>query len=287
MTTAMEQDVLSIDGEVARIGGGGSGFYLVNAPKTAPKLKITKACTMEAVVIPYKTTCSPRVAPGKMYFFRDYYRHFDLGPAGKDSYFDCTQTFGEKCPINDALAAAGVKKRAQRMGLFNLYVLSIDGVPLNELRIADHSYANFAERLFEAANQKKKRRGQEFAGNFADPRAGSIITFDWVEDTMKTTGTKFYIGATFDFVKHDGLDGEVAKMMTQAVDLDAALNKLPYDEAKARFIDCIPVAATAPATKPAQTRTREAASSTQGTTKETQEVASVVDSGEPFDAGWE
>ena len=280
-----ETDVLSIDDEVARIGDGGPGFYLVTVPKTVPWLKIDKACQMELVVLPYKTTCSPRVAPGKMYFFRDYFRHRNLGPAGKDSYFDCAQTFGEKCPIGDAMAASGIKKRAQRMGLMNVLVLSIDGIDVNKQYILDFSYANFAEQLFEAANQKKKRRGQEHAGVFADPKAGSIVQFAWAEGSYE--GSKFYKAGVFDFSKHNGLDGDVAKAMVNAVDLDAALNKLPYDEAKARFIDCVPVARTE--TKPkedAPPRTRrpdkEASESDAVTDK-----SAAVDSGAPFDAGWE
>ena len=267
-----EQDVLSIDDEVARIGDGSPGFYLVNVPKGIPRLKIAKACQMELVVLPYKTTCSPRVAPGKLYFFRDYYRHRNLGPAGKDSYFDCAQTFGEKCPIGDALAAAGVKKKAQRMGLMNVLVLSIDGEAVNKQHILDFSYANFAEKLFEAANQKKKRRGQEHAGVFADPKAGSIVQFDWVEGSFD--GSKFYKADVFDFTPHKGLDGEVAKAMANCVDLDAALNKLPYAEAKARFIDCVPVGGD-----------QQAAPPKQDVPPETDKAATDPDA--PFDAGWE
>jgi hypothetical protein len=289
MTTNMETDVLSIDDEVARIGDNGNGFYMVNVPKTIPRLKVKSACQMEVVVVPYKTTCSPRVAPGRMYFFRDYYRYHDLGPAGKDSYFDCAQTFNEKCPITDSLQAAGIKKRSQRMGMFNLFVLSVDGQPVDKLHILDLSYANFTKPLFEAANLKKKRRGQEHVGNFADPKAGSIIVFDWAEETMKTTGTKFFVGSAFDFIPHKGLDGQIAKLMADALDLDAALNKLPYDEAKARFIDCLPTKqATPPDTQkkedaPARTRQTREVETAKAATPDVEAVPSDA----PFDAGWE
>lgn len=288
MTTQLETDVLSIDDEVARIGDTGPGFYMINIPKSVPRLKIAKACQMEVVVLPYKTTCSPRVAPGKLYFFRDYFRHRNLGPASKDSYFDCAQTFNEKCPIGDALAAAGIKKRAQRMGLMNLYVLTVDGQDVNKNFVLDFSYANFAEQLFEAANQKKKRRGQEHAGVFADPKMGSIIQFDWSEGSYD--GSKFYKAGTFDFVPHKGLKGEVAKAMASAVDLDAALNKLPYDEAKARFIDCVPVPQNQTKEDAPARSSRSAA--VDRAAKETGNVMPIVDdvavpSDAPFDAGWE
>jgi hypothetical protein len=285
MTTQLETDALSIDDEVARIGDTGPGFYMINIPKSVPRLKITKACQMEVVILPYKTTCSPRRAPGQLYYFRDYFRHRNLGPAGKDSYFDCAQTFNEKCPIGDALAAAGIKKRAQRMGLMNLLVLTIDGVEVNKAHVLDFSYANFAEQLFEAANQKKKRRGQEHAGFFADPKAGSIIQFDWSEGSYD--GSKFYKAGTFDFVPHKGLDGEVAKAMASAVDLDAALNKLPYDEAKARFIDCVPVPQNQTKedaqARPSRTRQQPEAQTPSGEV----EVVNAVPADAPFDAGWE
>jgi hypothetical protein len=282
-----EHDVLSIDDEVARIGDGGDGFYMVNTPKTIPRMKIKSACQMEAVIIPYKTTCSPRVAPGKMYFFRDYYRYHKLGPSGKDSYFDCAQTFNERCPITDAFTAVGDRRRAQRMGLANLLVLTVDGQPVDKLHILDVSYANFFKPLFEAANSKKKRRGQEHAGNFADPKAGSIIQFDWSEEVMKTTGIKFFVGSAFDFVKHEGLSGQVAAMMAQAVDLDAALNKLPYDEAKARFIDCVPLAETQEESAPARERTAPARTAESVNAAATQAVAAATNADAPFDAGWE
>jgi hypothetical protein len=276
MSTQIDDDVLSVDGEVARIEGGSSSFYYcVNTPKSHPRLKIEKECQMEMIIFPYRTTKSPRTQPGKLYYFRDYFKYNGLGPSQKDSYFDMAQTFGEPCSIADAYQGMGTKPRSQRMGLFNVFVLSIDDVPVNKPYVLDFSYANFAEKLFTASNTKKKRKGQEHAGFFADAKLGSILTFTWKEETMKTNGRKFFVASEFDFSPHNGLDGIVAQNVAQAIDLDAALNKLSYEDAKAKFVDCVAAPA---ATRPA--------ANTGSVSAPPPADADVPADDEPFDASW-
>lgn len=245
-----DDDVLTIEGEVGRMQSA-NNYYMIDLPKGTKRFKVEKECQMELVIVPYRTTCSPHVAPGKLYYTRDYYRFRGLGPSQKDSYFDSALSFGEKCAITEALAGAGLKTKSQRMTLMNVFVLSVNGVDVNELQLMDYSYVNFTEKLFVAANTKKIRRGQEFVNTFPCHKNGSIITCAWHEKMMGKN--KFFVAGEFDFVKHDGLDGKVATLMTAALDLDTMFNKLPYDEARRRFIDCVPSPPSGEGTKPANT----------------------------------
>ena len=204
---------------------------------------------MELVIVPYRTTCSPHVAPGKLYYTRDYYRFRGLGPTQKASYFDSALSFGEKCAITEALASAGLKNKSQRMTLMNVYVLTVNGQPVNELQLMDYSYVNFTEKLFIAANTKKNRRGQEFINAFPCHKNGSVITCAWHEKMMGAN--KFFVAGEFDFAKHEGLDGKMVELMQGSLDLDALFNKLSYDEARRRFIDCVPSGDSSKPTKSA------------------------------------
>jgi hypothetical protein len=204
------------------------------------RFKVDKAMTVQAVIVPYITTNSPYRDPGKPFFTRDYYVYRGLGPDQKQAYFDCAATFNEPCPVGDFYREQKFKKKSQRKALFNLFVTNVDGVDLNELVVLDHSYHNFAAVLGEAKAGMMKRKGREWLAQFFHPVNGALITWDFVEDSYE--GSKFYKATNFEFEKHNGLDGKIASLVPQAADLDAALNKLDYDDAKRRFIQGLPVA---------------------------------------------
>lgn len=232
-------------------GRGANDYYMIDLPKDAKRLKVDKAMTVQAVIVPYITSCSPYRDAGKPFFTRDYYMFRGLGPDQKQSYFDCAATFNEPCPVGDFYREQKFKKKSQRKALFNLFVLSIDGVDLNEMRVLDHSYHNFAAVLGEAKAGMMKRKGREWLAAFTHPQNGALLTWDFVEDSYD--GSKYYKAANFEFEKHNGLDGKVMELVAQAVDLDKALNKLSYDDAKAKFIHGFPVGGTK--TEPTQTQT--------------------------------
>jgi hypothetical protein len=220
-------------------GRSANDYYMIDLPKGMKRFKVDKAMTVQAVIVPYITTNSPYRDPGKPFFTRDYYMFRGLGPDQKQSYFDCAATFNEPCPVGDYFREQKFKKKAQRKALFNLYILNIDGVDVNELRVLDHSYFNFAAVLGEAKAGMMKRKGREWLNYFYHPVNGASITWDFKEEMYD--GSKFYKAANFEFEKHNGLDGKVSELVSQAADLDACLNKLDYDDAKRRFIQGIPV----------------------------------------------
>jgi hypothetical protein len=116
------------------------------------------------------------------------------------------------------------------------------------------------------------------------PDKGSYVTWSWKQDSMPG-GTKFYVAADFDFSPHNGFDGKMPELIAGAVDLDKALNKLPYDEAKARFIDGFVAAPAAPAADPAAKSTPKPNAPVADAA-----VAAAVEKAKddaPFDAGWE
>lgn len=263
--------------------GSGSMYFTIDIGQGKERLKIDRESTMTAIIVPYITTCSRTKKPGDMHFMRDYFLYRNLGPEQKDSYFDCVQTFGEKCPIGDFAKQAGAKLVPQRKALFNLFVVDIDGVEVNKPYVLDHSFANFAAVLRMAAENKSKRRGQENAKFFMSPDKGSYVTWSWKEDTFNRN--KFYVAADFDFSPHNGFDGKMPELIAGAVDLDKALNKLPYDEAKARFIDGFVTAPAAPAADPAAKSTPKPNAPVADAA-----VAAAVEKAKddaPFDAGWE
>lgn len=237
--------MLSIDDELNRMGGG-SGYYLVKKPKDVEVIKIKTACTMSVVVVPYVTSCSPVREPGQLYFTRDYYAYRNLGVEGKDRYFDCVRTFREKCPIGDYIRANNIPNmKSQRLGLMNLYVIERDGQPVNKLMLMDFSYANFTEQLITVAANKAKFPKYAFTKVFMDPKKGSVIDIAFEEGSYQ--GRSFYKATSFDFTPHNGFDGKMPELIKQAVDLDAALNKLSYEEAAEKFL-----IGAAPAAPPAK-----------------------------------
>ena len=245
-------------------GRNAADYYMIDLPKNTKRLKVDRAMLIRAIVVPYITTNSPYKEPGKPHFARDYYVFRGLGPDRKQTYFDCMATFNERCPIGDFYRENKFKKKPQRKALFNLYVLDIDGKEVNELMVLDHSYFNFAEVLDTARVGMMKRPGREWLSMFTHPVNGAILTWDFLEETYE--GVKFYKAANFEFEKHNGLDGKIKQLVSQAVDLDKALNKLDYDDAKRRFIDGIgsaPAKTEAPKTesKPADTATKPNAES--------------------------
>ena len=273
-----EFDDLNLEGELSRMGGGQS-YYPVDIPKDK-RWKVDKAGLVQLVIVPYVTTNSPRTEPGKLYYTRDCYLHRDLGPDRKNRYFDCVQTFGERCPIGDYLQAHNIKKRAQRLGMFNVFVITYDDTPVEKMLVLDHSYRNFTEELMKAAVNKAKRPNQQHAKAFMHPTEGSIITFNW--EAASFEGKTFYKATSFDFDKHggsitlsSGKTVKVSDLVKEAVDLDACLKKLPYEEAKSKFIDCSPMAQAGPS---------------KAVTAAKEEVLAAVaesDDSAPFDADWD
>jgi len=226
--------MLSIDDELNRMNGG-SGFYLIKKPKEVEVIKIKTACTMSVVVVPYVTSCSPYRDPGQLYFTRDYYQYRNLGIEGKDRYFDCVKTFKEKCPIGDYIRANNIPKmKSQQMCLMNLYVIERDGQPVNKMMLLDFSHYNFATPLITVANNKAKFPKYAYTRSFMDPKKGSVIDIAFEEGSFD--GGKFYKATSFDFTPHNGFDGKMPELIKQAVDLDAALNKLSYEEAAEKFL---------------------------------------------------
>ena len=94
---------------------------------------------------------------------------------------------------------------------------------------------------------------------------------------------KYFVAGEFDFVKHEGLDGKIATLMTAALDLDTLFNKLTYDEAKRRFIDCVPTVPSGEGTTPANT-SKDAAPTNKSEPKAESKPAPADDA--PLDEGW-
>jgi hypothetical protein len=277
LTQMSEFDDLNLEGELSRMGGG-QGYYPVDIPKDR-RWKVDKAGLVQLVIVPYVTTNSPRTEPGKLYYTRDVFLHRDLGPDRRNRYFDCVQTFGERCPIGDYFQANNIKKRAQRLGMFNVFVITYDETPIEKLLVLDHSYRNFTEELMKAAVNKAKRPNQQHTKAFMHPTEGSIVTFEW--EAASFEGKTFYKATSFDFDKHGGVitlsSGKTLKvsdLIKDCIDLDAVLKKLPYDEAKSKFIDCSPLAA-AMLNKATQAVREEVLAVTEG------------DDAAPFDADWD
>jgi hypothetical protein len=256
-------------------------YYMVNLPSGFDKLKVDRSMIVRAVIIPYVTTDSPYTKPGKLWFSRDYYRHRGLGPEQKGSYFDCVKTFGdERCPIGDAMLEAGVSKKAQRMALFNLFVLSIDKEKVEKLMLLDFSFANFAEVLGTTSKEMFEMDGDAHLQHPYHPTKGAVISWKFTEETFK--GAKFYKASTFQFKPHNGLDGKIEELIPKALDLDAALNKLSYEEARKRFITGMPPIVK----KDAESQKSSKAESAKADKAVEEAVAAAKDES-AFDAGWE
>lgn len=264
---------------------GSNFYYMINLPAEFKKLKLDREGILKAVIVPYVTTQSPYTKPGKLWYARDYYRFSGLGPKQEDMYFDCIKTFGdEKCPIGDALVANGVKKSAQRLGLFNMYVLSYCGQELNELMLIDHSFANLAEVIGATAKDMFQMDQEEHLDKFYHPTKGSVLTIKLTEGTFK--GNKYRYASTISFKPHKGLDGKIEELIPKALDLDAALNKLSYEEARKRFISGMPpIAKKGEGESTAETKTSKAESAKAD--KAVEEAKALATDESAFDSGWE
>jgi hypothetical protein len=260
-------------------------YYMINLPNGFEKLKVDKSMIVRAVIVPYVTTASPYTKPGKLWFSRDYYRHRGLGPEQKGSYFDCVKTFGDdKCPIGDAMHEAGVSKKSQRMALFNLFVLQIDKEKVEKLMLLDFSFANFAEVLGTTSKEMFEMDGDSHLQHPYHPTKGAIISWKFTEETFK--GAKFYKASTFQFKPHNGLDGKIEELIPKALDLDAALNKLSYEEAKKRFISGMPpIAKKGEGESTTETKTSKAESAKAD--KAVEEAKALATDESAFDSGWE
>jgi hypothetical protein len=260
-------------------------YYMLNLPKEVEKLKIDRPMIVQAAIVPYVTTKSPYAQPGKLWFSRDYFRHRGLGPEQKGYYFDCVRTFGDsKCPIGDAMHAAGVTKKSQRMGLFNLYVLSINKEKVDKLMLIDFSFAHFAERMNVAAKELFEMDNEVYLKHFYHPTKGAIISWKFNEESFP--GGTCYKASTFQFKPHGGLDGKIESLIPKALDLDAALNKLSYEEAQRRFISGMPpiVKKDEGESKP-ETKSSKAESAKAD--KAVEEAAALAKDESAFDSGWE
>lgn len=251
------ENTMSVDDIPETPRGNSSRYFMIDIGQGNERYKVDRECDVTAVVVPYVTSCHPTKKPGELHYFRDYFRYRNLGADKKQFYFDCMQSFGERCPITDAMKAVGAKVKSQRMALMNIYVVSIDKVPVNKMFVMDHSFATFLQELRTAAMDKSDRIGQENVKFFMDPNKGSYVQWKWKKDTMPG-GNAFFKASTFDFAPHNGLNGLLKDLITQAVDLDKSLRKLSYDEAKARFIDGMAMGPddTSEPAKPAQEKAK-------------------------------
>lgn len=279
---------------------GSDFYYMLNLPKEVERIKIDRPMTITAVIVPYVSTASPYTAPGRLWFSRDYYQYKGLGPDKKSRCFDNIRTFGDtRCAIADAMAGleGGLRRKSQRMALFNMYVVEIDDTEVNKLMLLDFSFANFAEVFNTERTNLSKRRGMEFVKDYLHYEKGCYITWTFTEHTFEKA--KFYKAQTFTFAPHGGMGGKIKQLIPNAVDLDAALNRLSYEEVKARFVDCFvpeqntttqeeapiiesaPTAASVVESKPVSTQTVDVSSETLKAAK----AAATSDA--PFDdEGW-
>jgi hypothetical protein len=267
---------------------GNDFYYMIDLPAEFKKLKLEKEGVLKAVIVPYVSTQSPYRESGKLWFFRDYYAHNGLGPTQKDRYFDCVKTFGDdKCPIGDALASMGVKKKAQRLGLVNMFVLSYAGQEINELMLVDHSFSNFLEVIHKAAQDMYEMEQEPYIKKYMHHTEGAVLSIKLSEDSFEKS--KYRYASAVTFKPHKGLDGKIEELIPKALDLDTALNKLSYEDAYKRFISGKP-----PVTKKAEGETAAAKTETKSTKAESakadkavEEAVAAAKDESAFDAGWE
>lgn len=202
------------------------------------------------IVLPFTTSKSKYVKPGSPFWLSDYWVYRGLGKDQKGSALDYFKTFKEPCAVTDSLAHYDgdpkKKPKSQRKAMLNCLV-QIDG----EWKqcVMDFSYANFVEKLIADVKAKVEREKWKFIQYFCDVDEGCIITFKWSEESLN--GHKFYVAGSFDYDKHEGLDGKVAAAAAKVVDLDTLYNKMTYKEVAALYLgESVPDATPEPEDTP-------------------------------------
>lgn len=216
--------------------------------------KPANAGNHQLVILPYTIQPGARGLPdglgvGDKHFERSYFVHSGFGASGKEKSVCLNKTFGQRCPIcealreewanvdrenkaaTDALKAIGPKPRA----LYNVFVPD-KGTKISEwkgkVQILDVSYHNFTKVLYAAIETKLEIQGREYVEFFADPIEGSVLHVNLVE--KKLGGNAFYEAAAFDFDKHGGVPAEI---LGQALNLDDLLAVETYEAIKAKYYD--------------------------------------------------
>lgn len=226
----------------------GKGSRCISVPKGVEFYKPKQdGETIRIVFLPYETTQSRIVAPGDLYFITDYWQWNGLGENQKGSCIDVDRTYGKKCPIRNALqnfsGAEKDKPRSQHKVLANLWFPDT-----GEVKLIDYSYMTFWEPLYKdiklslKKDEERAAKGQKpkFPGldAFFDPAGPQVIEITFEEDSFG--GSKFYKAVKFDYEPYENEDTNNAipeEILAKALDLDAALNPMSYDEMVAKFIN--------------------------------------------------
>lgn len=200
-----------------------------------PKEKGTHAI----VILPYKTTDSPYVPKGELFWMRDYYKWTNLPVQGH--YINNRLTFKERnCAIEDEIRGVEFdekhKPRCQRLCLMNVWFPDTD-----EVKLMDFSFANFAKPFISAYKYELEDPDNEYLKAFCDPAGPAMIRVGFVEDSVGKT--KFYPAQHFKFKPYKAKDGSVAipqEILAKVVDLDALLDRKTYETIQAEFNGATP-----------------------------------------------
>ena len=242
-------------------GGGG---YSINLPEGTAFFK-NDGKKVEFDVIPYTVSdrrnpdvIAGRLKVGDMTDARMYWQHSDIGSDQKP--YICLKTVGQRCPICEAHAAMAKNPKADskdvkalKSKMRMLYNVIDAADSSGKVMVWDVSYYMFTKQL-----ENEQREVEEYYG-YADPDAGYTLRIRFEEKLLPGSSKPFYKADRIDFDKRKALSDADLKA---AVDLDAALKILTYEQLDAVFlgVDGEPAgeAEPTPAADPAPRSTRGA-----------------------------
>jgi len=214
-----------------RQGGGGTKYAL-----SSDISFFTMKKKMSLDIIPYVVSIENHpegLSKGDLWYQRTVWVHYAVG-AEEKSYLCPLKTVKKRCPICEHRAEAmkqdkpdeellkALKPRERE--LFNVFD---QDEPDKGVQLWDVSYHLFGKHLEEEIREGKP----EYAG-FSEPEDGFTLKIRATEEVMG--GNKFMEATRIDFEERASIEPE---LLAKALDLDAILKILPYEELERIFLE--------------------------------------------------
>lgn len=221
--------------------GGGSRW--LNLPDGIETWKPEKEGTVALDILPYEVSTEKHpenIEKGTVWYKTLFTIHRGIGP--NNDAVVCPRSVGKKCPIHEELEnlkrsmPKGEKidsdtwrqLNGQRMVAMNMRDPSV------KKKVKVRVYVDSAAKFWgaDAGLKVELEKGDDGNLSFFDVKDGKTLKVRFTEASFD--GGKFLQATRVDFVDREDLDEDL--VLKRTVDLDKALNVMPYDRLKALFL---------------------------------------------------
>lgn len=229
---------------------GGRGPSILNLPEGVSLFYPEKEGEYYFDFLPYEVSIKghpDNVPPGTIWYKREITVHKRVGPNFVSLV--CPMVVGKPCPIHEDIprlqerfernAKEGKLSKEQEktlkdmQGKRTMLLNMFDPKDKEGSKRAVFAFGSGKFWKFKAGGlQKEIDQGPKGVASFWDVFNGYTLKVRFSEETMGA-GIKYLMASRFDFIKRDDMKEE--KVLAKSIDLDKAINILPYDEIKSIY----------------------------------------------------